>query len=110
MKTSDFDYYLPQELIAQNPLEKRDECRMLHLKKDEGKFFDKYFYDVDGVEIMTDDERSEYLSEAEYSIEKAAQFEYFAQHIGAIQTAIDLVAVAHIYGRDNYLNEENYIV
>ena len=74
------------------------------------EFFDKYFYDVDGVEIMTDDERSEYLSEAEYSIEKAAQFEYFAQHIGAIQTAIDLVAVAHIYGRDNYLNEENYIV
>ena len=46
MKTSDFDYFLPQELIAQNPLEKRDDCRMLHLKKNEGKFFDKHFYDV----------------------------------------------------------------
>ena len=25
MKTKDFDYYLPEELIAQTPLEKRDE-------------------------------------------------------------------------------------
>lgn len=73
-------------------------------------FFEKYFYDVIGVEIMTDEERSEFLSEAEFSIEKAAQFEFFAQHIGAIQTAIDYAAVAHIYGKDDYLNENNYIV
>ena len=33
-------------------------------------FFEKYFYDVIGVEIMTDEERSEFLSEAEFSIEK----------------------------------------
>ena len=46
MKTSDFDYYLPQELIAQNPLEKRDECRMLHLNKTNQSFQDKYFYDI----------------------------------------------------------------
>ena len=54
MKTSDFDYYLPQELIAQNPLEKRDWCRMLHLKKDENKFFDKYFYDV--IDLLNKDD------------------------------------------------------
>ncbi len=73
-------------------------------------FFEKYFYDVIGVEIMTDEECSEFLSEAEFSIEKAAQFEFFAQHIGAIQAAIDCAAVAHIYGKDDYLNENNYIV
>lgn len=54
MKTSDFDYFLPQELIAQNPLEKRDDCRMLHLKKNEGKFFDKHFYDV--VDLLNKDD------------------------------------------------------
>ena len=46
MKTSDFDYYLPQELIAQNPLEKRDECRMLYLNKTSKTYEDKYFYNV----------------------------------------------------------------
>lgn len=54
MKTTDFDYYLPNELIAQNPLEKRDECRMLHLKKDEGKFFDMYFYNV--IDLLNKDD------------------------------------------------------
>ena len=29
MKTDDFDYYLPEELIAQTPLKKRDSSRML---------------------------------------------------------------------------------
>ena len=29
MKTDDFDYYLPQELIAQTPLEKRDSSKIL---------------------------------------------------------------------------------
>ena len=29
MKTSDFDYYLPEELIAQTPLEPRDSSRLL---------------------------------------------------------------------------------
>ena len=46
MKTSDFDYHLPQELIAQNPLSKRDGCRMLHLNKANQTYQDKYFYDV----------------------------------------------------------------
>ena len=46
MKTSDFDYYLPQELIAQTPCQKRDECRMLHLNKTNQTYQDKHFYDV----------------------------------------------------------------
>ncbi len=33
MKTSDFDYYLPQELIAQSPLERRDSSRLLVCSK-----------------------------------------------------------------------------
>ena len=46
MKTSDFDYYLPQELIAQTPCQKRDECKMLHLNKKNQTYQDKYFYEV----------------------------------------------------------------
>ena len=46
MKTDDFDYYLPEELIAQHPTEKRDHARMLVLDKETGKMEDKYFYDI----------------------------------------------------------------
>ena len=37
MKLSDFNYYLPENLIAQFPYEKRDECRLLILDKSYGK-------------------------------------------------------------------------
>ncbi len=47
MKTSDFDYHLPNELIAQNPLEKRDTCRMLHIKRDNKQYFDEHFFDIE---------------------------------------------------------------
>ena len=46
MKTDDFDYYLPKELIAQTPLEKRDESRLLVLDKEKGNIEHKKFYDV----------------------------------------------------------------
>lgn len=46
MKTDDFDYYLPEELIAQHPAEKRDHARMLVLDKESGEVEDKYFYDI----------------------------------------------------------------
>ena len=36
MKTSDFDFYLPEELIAQTPLERRDASRLLTLDKHTG--------------------------------------------------------------------------
>ena len=43
MKTDDFDYYLPKELIAQTPLSKRDNSRMMVLDKETGKTSDEMF-------------------------------------------------------------------
>lgn len=46
MLTSDFDYELPEELIAQTPAHKRDECRMLVLHRNTGEVEHKIFRDV----------------------------------------------------------------
>ena len=46
MKTDDFDYYLPKELIAQTPLLKRDTSRMMVLDKNTGEYQDKNFTDL----------------------------------------------------------------
>ena len=46
MKVEDFDYNLPEELIAQTPLEKRDESRLLVLDKKTGEIEHKHFYDM----------------------------------------------------------------
>ena len=46
MKTSDFDFELPEELIAQTPLEKRDASRLLTLDKVTGKTGHHHFYDL----------------------------------------------------------------
>ena len=46
MKTSDFYYDLPPELIAQTPLEKRDESRLLCLDKATGEWSHHYFYEL----------------------------------------------------------------
>ena len=46
MKTDDFDYYLPEELIAQTPLEKRDESRLLVLDKTTGEIKHKKFTNI----------------------------------------------------------------
>lgn len=46
MKTSDFDFYLPEELIAQTPLEKRDSSRLLTLDKHTGAVGHRHFYDL----------------------------------------------------------------
>ncbi len=46
MKTSDFYYDLPEELIAQTPLEKRDNSRLLNLNRQSGKIEHKNFYDI----------------------------------------------------------------
>ena len=43
MKLSDFYYDLPEELIAQLPIEKRDESRLLVLDKDSGEISHKVF-------------------------------------------------------------------
>ena len=41
-----FDYYLPEELIAQTPSKIRDECKLLHVFKDSKTYEDKHFYDI----------------------------------------------------------------
>ena len=46
MTTNDFDYYLPEELIAQTPLEKRDSSRLLVLDRKTGEIEHKHFYDI----------------------------------------------------------------
>ena len=46
MKTSDFYYDLPEELIAQEPLKKRDESRLMVLDKNNGEIKHKHFYDI----------------------------------------------------------------
>ena len=46
MKTDDFDYYLPEELIAQTPLDKRDSSRLLVLDKNTGEISHKHFTDI----------------------------------------------------------------
>ena len=46
MKTDDFDFYLPEGLIAQTPLEKRDASRLLVLDKKTGDVSHRHFTDV----------------------------------------------------------------
>lgn len=46
MKTHDFWYDLPEELIAQTPLEKRDTSRLMVLDRETGAVTHKHFYDI----------------------------------------------------------------
>ena len=46
MKTSDFYYDLPEELIAQTPLEKRDTSRLLAMDRRTGEIAHRHFYDI----------------------------------------------------------------
>ena len=46
MKTSDFDFDLPEELIAQTPLDRRDASRLLTLDKRTGQTGHHHFYDL----------------------------------------------------------------
>lgn len=46
LTTEDFDFYLPEDQIAQTPLEKRDESKLLILDPDTGQVCDKHFYNI----------------------------------------------------------------
>lgn len=46
MRTDDFDFFLPEELIAQTPLDKRDDSRLLVLNKNDGSIEHKHFTDI----------------------------------------------------------------
>ena len=43
MKTEDFDFYLPEDLIAQTPLKQRDSSKLLVLDKKTGEIEHKQF-------------------------------------------------------------------
>lgn len=62
MKTSDFYFDLPQELIAQTPIEPRDHSRMLVLSRETGEITHKHFYDIidylnEGDTLIVNDSR-----------------------------------------------------
>ena len=46
MKTHDFFYELPEELIAQTPLQRRDASRLMVLNRETGEIDHKHFYDI----------------------------------------------------------------
>ncbi|CAJ1181855.1 tRNA preQ1(34) S-adenosylmethionine ribosyltransferase-isomerase QueA [Companilactobacillus nantensis] len=46
LSTEDFDYDLPEELIAQTPIKDRDQSRLLVLDHETGEYQDKHFYDI----------------------------------------------------------------
>ena len=46
MKTDDFNYELPEELIAQSPIEKRDESKLMVLDKSTGEIKHKVFNQI----------------------------------------------------------------
>ena len=46
MKTDDFDYYLPEELIAQTPLVKRDESKLMILNRKTGEIKHEIFHNI----------------------------------------------------------------
>ena len=41
-----FDFYLPEELIAQKPSDKRDHSRLLAINKENKTYEDRHFYDI----------------------------------------------------------------
>ena len=46
MKTSDFDYPLPKELIAQTPIEPRDNSRLMILRRADGSLEHRRFFEI----------------------------------------------------------------
>lgn len=46
MKLTDFNYDLPEELIAQDPLEKRSDSRLMVVGREDGSITHKHFYDI----------------------------------------------------------------
>lgn len=46
MKLDDFDYNLPEELIAQKPTEQRDQCRLMAIDRKTGEIKHQRFYDI----------------------------------------------------------------
>ena len=54
MRLEEFDYYLPEDLIAQTPLKKRDESRLMVLNKETGLIEHKHFFDI--IDYLTEND------------------------------------------------------
>jgi len=54
MRTDDFDYFLPDNLIAQTPIKNRDESRMLVLNKETGEIEHKNFNNI--IDYLNDND------------------------------------------------------
>ena len=54
MKTDDFDYYLPEHLMAQTPLDKRDSSKLLVLDKKTGNIKHEHFNNI--IDYLTDND------------------------------------------------------
>lgn len=54
MKTDDFDFYLPENLIAQTPLDKRDSSKMLVLDKNTGEIKHEHFNNI--IDYLTEND------------------------------------------------------
>lgn len=46
MKLSEFDFELPEELIAQHPVEKRDTSRLMVVNRENGNIEHRHFYNT----------------------------------------------------------------
>lgn len=54
MRVDEFDYDLPERLIAQKPIENRDESRLMLLNKETGEIEDRYFKEI--VELLNEED------------------------------------------------------
>lgn len=54
MRVDEFDYDLPERLIAQQPIENRDESRLMLLNKETGEIEDRYFKEI--VDLLNEDD------------------------------------------------------
>ncbi len=54
MKTDDFDFYLPEELIAQTPLTDRSSSRLLVVNKNDHTYSDHHFYEI--IDYLREDD------------------------------------------------------
>ena len=54
MKVNDFDYNLPENLIAQTPLKERSASKLLVLDKHTGEIEHRHFYDI--LDYLTDND------------------------------------------------------
>ena len=80
MKTDDFDFYLPEELIAQHPILERDTSRMMVMDKKTGVIEDKIFHDIidNFTNIKNDIELisyAQYINELTYQVYKQSESE-----------------------------------